>query len=66
LFGGKYFLAAVSRQKTTIVLNAQKRDEIEINRKRLCLIVETVLLCGWQGLAICGAEDSGNLTFAEM
>ena len=47
------------------VLNTQKREEIETNRKRLCLIAETIQMCGRQGIALRGDEDSGKFTFAE-
>jgi len=47
------------------VLNTQKSDEIQINRKRLRLIIKTILLCGRQGLARRGGENWGKLTFIE-
>ena len=43
---GEISLATVSRLKSSIleVLNTQKRDEIEINRKRFRLIIEIIPL----------------------
>ena len=64
---GENFLATLSRQKTSVmeVLNTQKREEIETNRKRIRLIAETILIYGRQGIALRGDEDSGKFTFAE-
>ena len=46
-------------------MNTRKREEIETNIKRVRLIAETILMCGRQGIAMRGDEDSGKFTFAE-
>jgi len=60
-------LATLSRQKTPIVevLNTQIRKEKETNRKLCRLIAEKVMICGKQGIALRGDEDSEKFTFAE-
>ena len=65
---GENFLATLGRQKTSIVevLNTQKREEIETNRKRLRLIAETILMCGRQDIALLGDKDSGKFTFLSL
>ncbi|CAN7978353.1 unnamed protein product [Ixodes persulcatus] len=46
-------------------LNKQAKEEHESNKAKLRMIVETVLLCGRQDLALRGDKDSGRLTLEE-
>ncbi|KAG0430646.1 hypothetical protein HPB47_022499 [Ixodes persulcatus] len=46
-------------------LNKQAKEEHESNKAKLRTIVETVLLCGRQDLALRGDKDSGRLTLEE-
>ncbi|XP_042150111.1 uncharacterized protein LOC121838108 [Ixodes scapularis] len=46
-------------------LNKQAKEEHKSNKAKLCAIVETVLLCGRQDLALRGDKDSGRLTLEE-
>ncbi|CAN7949470.1 unnamed protein product [Ixodes pacificus] len=46
-------------------LNKQANEEYESNKAKLRAIVETVLLCGRQDLALRGDEDYGRLTLEE-
>ena len=46
-------------------LNVGWRKQIEDNRKRLILIIETVQDCGKQGIAIYRDNESGVLTLDE-
>lgn len=44
-----------------IQLNKQKKAEIETNRRYLKPIIETILVCGRQGLALRGHRDDGRI-----
>lgn len=46
-------------------VNKKIQNQALENRKRLIPIVETVLLCGRQGLALRGHRDSGPITLEE-
>ncbi|XP_040358829.1 uncharacterized protein LOC115317472 [Ixodes scapularis] len=46
-------------------LNKQAKEEHDSNKAKLRAIVETVLLCGRQDLALGGDNDSGRLTLEE-
>ncbi|CAN8017316.1 unnamed protein product [Ixodes persulcatus] len=46
-------------------LNKQAKEEYESNKAKLRAIVETVLLCGRQDLALRGDKDFGRLTMEE-
>lgn len=44
-----------------VVLNSQLKQQIEENRKRIIPIIDTIILCGRQGLAIRGDMDHGKM-----
>lgn len=46
-------------------LDSTKKAQIEENRKRLTPIIKTVILCGRQGIALRGHDDSGPLLLDE-
>ncbi|KAH6929705.1 hypothetical protein HPB50_005154 [Hyalomma asiaticum] len=58
----------VARGKSSSVhiqLNQQAKGELEDNKAKLRAIVETVVLCGRQDLALRGDKDSGRLSLEE-
>ena len=46
-----------------IQLNQQQKQTILENRKKITPIIETIILCGRQGIPLRGHRDSGPLTF---
>ena len=48
-----------------VVLNSQLKQQIVDNRKRILPIIDTVILCGRQGLALRGDGDHGNMQSLE-
>src|SRR5258705_3939459 len=55
-------LLAVSEKKQATVeiqLNTGLKHQIEENRRRITPVIETIILCGRQGLALRGHRDSG-------
>ena len=45
-----------------VQLSSEKKKVIEENKKKLMAIVETVKLCGQQGLALRGSKEGGQIT----
>ena len=46
-----------------IQLNQQQKQTILENRRKITPIIETIILCGRQGIPLRGHRDSGPLTF---
>ena len=46
-----------------IQLNQQQKQTILENRRKITPIIETIILCGRQGIHLRGHRDSGPLTF---
>ena len=46
-------------------LNSDGKRQIEQNRKKLVPIIETIFLCGRQGLALRGHRDAGRILLEE-
>lgn len=45
----------------SVQINKQRKEEAERNRKYLKPIIETILLCGRQGLSLRGHRDDGRI-----
>lgn len=61
-------IKAISKKKTDSVmdqLNAQRKMDVENNRKRLIPIIQTIRFCGRQMIALRGHRDSGRITLDE-
>ena len=46
-----------------IQLNQQQKQTILENRRKITPIIETIILCGLQGIPLKGHRDSGPLIF---
>ena len=51
------------RDSITIQLDHQRKTQILENRRRIIPIIETIILCGRQGIPLRGHRDSGPLRF---
>ena len=62
------FMSVVSNKQDSVALqlDKNKKEQIEENRRKIFPIIETVLFCGRQGLALCGHNDSGRIELLEM
>jgi len=62
------FMSVASSKQDTVALQLDKNRKLQIeeNRRRIAPIVETVLFCGRQGLALRGHNDSGRIESLEM
>lgn len=49
------------QESISVQIDKQRKDEIERNRKYLKPIIETILLCGRQGLSLRGHRDDGRI-----
>jgi hypothetical protein len=50
-----------SNTSINLLLDQSLKDQISFNRKLIIPVIETIILCGRQGLAIRGHNDSGPL-----
>ena len=48
------------RESVALQLIKELREVVQKNRKKLHSIVETIVLCGRQNIALCGHRDSGT------
>ena len=54
------------KQDSVVVqLNHQAKQQILDNRRKITPIIETVIVCGRQGIPSRGHQDSGPLSFVE-
>ena len=62
------FMSVVSNKQDSVALQLDKNRKLQIeeNRRKIVPIVETVLFCGRQGLALRGHNDAGRIESLEM
>jgi len=59
------FMSIYSNKSKSVVAQLDLKDsmEVELDRQRLIPIVETIIMCGRQELALRGSNDSGDVGF---
>jgi len=59
-------MARNEMQPIDVVLDSRLKQEIDDNRKGIIPVVETVILCGRQGLALRGDNDQGSIESLDL
>lgn len=55
-----------SKESIDVQLNNKLKIEIQENSKKLIPIIETIIFCGRQGLALRGHNDSGIISLSNL
>ena len=55
-----YFVKVITKKQPNIchILDENAQQQIDDNYKMIWFITETIILCGWQNISLCGHRDS--------